>query len=149
MSQAKPPFKASPPPPRKLRPVDFPRGEGKCASCRCRGNSPGLLVGWRGEGGVICGSMPFNNGSSDWTQIQHEDGQWFSAPLLFRQDLPNSYWWLTASFGEFILWSEAIKGSQNSDWPSVNYTTFYRQHLCVNEGSRPQQHKWNSKVVIS
>ncbi len=35
-------------------------------------------------------------------QIQHEDGQWCSAPLLFRQDLPNSYWRLLASFGKFI-----------------------------------------------
>jgi hypothetical protein len=58
-------------------------GEGKCASCRRRCNSPDLLAGWRGEGGVICGSMPFDNGSSGWAQIQHEDEQWCSAPLLF------------------------------------------------------------------
>ena len=55
-----------------------------------------------GEGGVICESKPFDNGSSDWAQIQHEDGQWCSAPLLFLQDLPNSYWQLLASFGEFV-----------------------------------------------
>ncbi len=55
-----------------------------------------------GEGGVICELMPFHNGSSDWAQIQHEDGQWCSTPLLFKQDLPNSYWQLLASFGEFI-----------------------------------------------
>jgi hypothetical protein len=36
-----------------------------------------------GEGGVICGSIPFDKGSSDQAQIQHEDGQWCSAPLLF------------------------------------------------------------------
>jgi hypothetical protein len=42
-----------------------------------------------GEGGVICEPMPFNNGSSDLAQIQHEDGQWCFAPLLFRQDLPK------------------------------------------------------------
>jgi hypothetical protein len=29
----------------------------------------------RGEGGVICETMPFNNGSSDRAQIQHEDRQ--------------------------------------------------------------------------
>jgi hypothetical protein len=29
----------------------------------------------RGEGGVICETMPFNNGSSDQLQIQHEDSQ--------------------------------------------------------------------------
>ncbi len=53
----------------------FPRGEGKCASCRRRGNLPWLLARWRGEGGVICESMPFDNGSSDRAQIQQEDGQ--------------------------------------------------------------------------
>ncbi len=31
-------------------------------------------------------------------------------------------------------------------WSSVDYTAVYRQHLCVNEGSRPQQHTWNSKA---
>jgi hypothetical protein len=45
-----------------------------------------------GEGGVICETMPFDNGSSDRLQIQHEDSQKHSAPLLFRQDLSNSYW---------------------------------------------------------
>jgi hypothetical protein len=29
----------------------------------------------RGEGGVICETMPFDNGSSDRAQIQHEDRQ--------------------------------------------------------------------------
>jgi hypothetical protein len=29
----------------------------------------------RGEGGVICELMPFDNGSSDQAQIQHEDRQ--------------------------------------------------------------------------
>jgi hypothetical protein len=46
--------------------------------------------------------MPFDNGSSDQLQIQNKDSQHYSAPLLFRQDLSNSYWWLMASFGEFI-----------------------------------------------
>ncbi len=82
MSQAKPPFKASPLT-SQVAMADFPRGEGKCESCRRRGNSPDLLAGCRGEGGVICESMPFDNRSSDWAQIQHEDGQWCSAPLLF------------------------------------------------------------------
>jgi hypothetical protein len=58
--------------------------------------------GMEGEGGVICESMPFDKGSSDRAQIQHEGGQWCSAPLLFRQDLTKSYWRLLASFGEFI-----------------------------------------------
>jgi hypothetical protein len=79
--------------------ADFPHGGEKCASCRRRFHSPNLLAGWRGEGGVICESLPFDNGSSDWAQIQHEDVQWCSSPLLFRQDLPNS---LPATFGE--LW---------------------------------------------
>jgi hypothetical protein len=29
----------------------------------------------RGEGGVICETMPFDNGLSDRLQIQHEDSQ--------------------------------------------------------------------------
>jgi hypothetical protein len=29
----------------------------------------------RGEGGVICETMPFDNGSSDRLQIQHKDSQ--------------------------------------------------------------------------
>jgi hypothetical protein len=31
--------------------------------------------------------------------------------------------------------------------PSVDYTTFYSQDLCE-EGSRPQQHTWNSKPLL-
>ncbi len=56
----------------------------------------------RGEGGVICGLISFDNGSLVLRPIQHEGGQWCAAPFLFRQDLPNSYWWPTVSFGEFI-----------------------------------------------
>jgi hypothetical protein len=84
---------------------------------------------------VICESMPFDNGSSDWAQIQHGDGQWCSAPLdKICLTLTGDFWRALASlYSE----SEAIQGSQNGDSPSVDYTTFYRQHLCVNEGSRP------------
>jgi hypothetical protein len=39
------------------------------------------------------------------------------------------------------------KGAGASGQPSVDYTTFYRQHLCE-EGSRPQQHTWNSKALF-
>ncbi len=39
------------------------------------------------------------------------------------------------------------KGAGASGQPSDNYTTFYRQHLCE-EGSRPQQHTWNSKALF-
>ena len=73
MSQAA--IQGFPPTSSQIAMANFPRGEGKCASCRRRGNSPDLLAGWRGEGGVICGSMPFDNGSLDWAQIQHEDGK--------------------------------------------------------------------------
>ncbi len=47
------------------------------------------------------------------------------------------------------LYSKArlYKGARG-DSPSVDYTAFYRQHLCVNEGSRPQQHTWNSKALF-
>jgi hypothetical protein len=47
------------------------------------------------------------------------------------------------------LYSEArlYKGARAVSF-SVDYTTFYRQHLCVNEGSRPQQHTWNIKGFV-
>ncbi len=85
LSQAKPPFIASPPllANRRVARADFPCGEGKCASWRHRGNWPWKLAIWRGEGGVICGLILFDNGSSDWAQIQHEDGQCHSLPFLF------------------------------------------------------------------
>ncbi len=79
MSQAKPPFKASPltpspPPPRKLRQRIFHLVKG---NVRVAGAVVTHQIYSRDgeEGGVICGSMPFDNGSSDWVQIQHEDGQ--------------------------------------------------------------------------
>jgi hypothetical protein len=53
-------------------------------------------------GGVGRGDLRIDNGLSDLRPIQHEGGQRCSAPLLFRQDLPNSYWSPVASFGEFI-----------------------------------------------
>jgi hypothetical protein len=72
------------------------------ASCRRRFHSPDLLARWRGEGGVIviCESMPLDNGSSNRAQIQHEDGLWCSAPLLFGQDcltLTGDFWRALAS----------------------------------------------------
>jgi hypothetical protein len=77
---------------RRVLRADFPRGEAKSAKKRPRGNSPWRLATLRGEGGVICGLIQFDNGSSDRRQIQHEDGQCHSLPFLFRQDLSNSYW---------------------------------------------------------
>ncbi len=94
-----------PPTSSQVATADFACGGEKCASCRRSFHSPDLLARWRGEGGVICESMPFNNRSSDRAQIQHEDRQWCSAPLLFRQNLSNSYWRLLAN--------EAINGSQS------------------------------------
>ncbi len=38
--------------------------------------------------------------------------------LRYLDKISNSYWWLLASFGEFIWWREAIKGSR-SQWPAV------------------------------
>ncbi len=51
----------------------------------------GFTRGGGGEGEVICETVPFVNGSSDQLQTQNEDSQNYSAPLLFRQDLPISY----------------------------------------------------------
>ena len=72
-----------------------------------------------GEGVVIWETVPFDNGSSDRLQTQNQDSQYYSAPLLFRQDSSVSYWWLLASFGEFLWWREAIKGSR-SQWPALS-----------------------------
>ncbi len=36
-----------------------------------------------GEGGVICETVPFVNGSSDQLQTQNQDSQYHSASLLF------------------------------------------------------------------
>jgi hypothetical protein len=44
----------------------------------------------------------FDNRLSDGLQTQNQDSQYYSAAFLFIQDLSNSYWWLMASFGEFI-----------------------------------------------
>jgi hypothetical protein len=40
------------------------------ANCKC-------------EGGMICETVPFDNGSSDRLQTQNQDSQYYSAPLLF------------------------------------------------------------------
>ncbi len=63
---AKPSRHSRLPPPTSSQVVtaDFPRGGEKCAICRRRFYSPNSLTRWRGEGGVICESMPFDNGSS-------------------------------------------------------------------------------------
>ena len=77
------------------------------------------LVGGEGGGRGDLQNVPFNNGSSHQLQTQNQDSQYHSAPLLFKQDLSNSYWWFMASFSEFILWREAIKG-QGSQWPALS-----------------------------
>jgi hypothetical protein len=66
VSQAKPPLIVSPPhllAKRRVLTADFPRGEAKSAKKRRLGNSPWQLATLRGEGGVICGLISFNNGS--------------------------------------------------------------------------------------
>jgi hypothetical protein len=60
------------------------------------------LLGGRGEGGLICETVPFVNRSSDQLQTQNQDSQYYFASLLLRQDLSISYWWLLANFGQFI-----------------------------------------------
>ncbi len=52
------------------------------------------------------------------------------------------------------LYSEAEPINRPQIWQpfSVDYTTFYRQHLCggqcTQEQRRPQQHTWNSKLFV-
>ena len=62
-------------------------------NCKCEIYLQESLVGGK-EGGVICETVPFDNGLSDRLQTQNQDSQHYSAPWLFRQDLSNSYWWL-------------------------------------------------------
>ena len=52
----------------------------------------------------------------------------------------------------YIVRESLYKGAKTSRQPSVDYTLFYRQHLCggqcTQEQSRPQQHMWNSKLFV-
>ena len=114
-------YPRQPPPLREPLPHIFHVLDGKCepqvrdllATCENHSQEG------RGEDGVICKTVPFDNGSSDQLQTQNQDSQYHSAPLLLKQDLSNSYWWFMASFSEFILWREAIKGSR-SQWPALS-----------------------------
>jgi hypothetical protein len=66
-----------PPPPvgqMRVLEADFPRGEAKSAKKKRRGNSPWQVATFRGEGGVICGLISFDNGSIVLHPIQHEGG---------------------------------------------------------------------------
>jgi hypothetical protein len=78
-----------------------------CWMAKCELDVRDLLAGITlgrggGKGGVIFKAVPFVNGSSIQLQTQNQDSQYYIAPSLFRQDLSNSYWWLLASFAEFI-----------------------------------------------
>ncbi len=84
-----------PPPLRELLPHILHVVDGKC-----KPQVWDLLAGGGGRGDLQ--TVPFINGSLDWLQTQNQDSQYYSAPLLFRQDSSVSYWWLLASFGEFI-----------------------------------------------
>ncbi len=108
-----------PPPLREPLPHIFHVLDGKCEQ-QVR-DLLAIITRGRGGGraGVICKTVPFDNRSSDQLQTQNQDSQYHSAPLLFKQDLSNSYWWFMASFSEFILWREAIKG-RRSQWPALS-----------------------------
>jgi hypothetical protein len=102
-----------PPPLRKPLPHIFHVLEGKCEPqvrdllARIPRGRGGGRAGWFAK------TVPFDNGSSDQLQTQNQDSQYHSAPLS------NSYWWFMASFSEFILWREAIKG-RRSQWPALS-----------------------------
>ncbi len=52
----------------------------------------------------------------------------------------------------YIVNESLWKGTKTGRQPSVDYTPFYRQHLCggqcIQEQSRPQQHMWNSRLFV-
>ncbi len=149
MSQAKPPFIASPPSPLpKLRRRIFHmvRENVRVAGAEAtrHGDSPvgGGRAGWSAD---WCHSI-----TKHWIGLKFNMKMDNDVLLLCYLDkicltLTGDLWRALAS-----LYSEdeAISGTQNGDSPSVDYTTFYRQHLCVNEGSQPQQHTWNSKALF-
>ncbi len=58
--------------------------------------------------------------------------------------LTSGFWQASANL---YRGGRLLKGAGASGQPSVDYTAFYRQHLCE-EGSRPQQHTWNSKALF-
>jgi hypothetical protein len=107
-----------PPPLRKPVPHIFHALDGKCEP-QVRDSLARITRGRGGGGRGDCKTVPFDNESSDQLQTQNQDSQYHSAPLLFKQDLSNSYWWFMASFSEFILWREAIKG-RRSQWPALS-----------------------------
>jgi hypothetical protein len=74
-SQAKPPPTPSPPPLRKLQWRIFHVVDSNVRFAGVVFTRGIHSREERGEGGVICETMPFVNGSSDWLQIQHEDRQ--------------------------------------------------------------------------
>jgi hypothetical protein len=55
---------------------------------------------------------------------------------------------------KYGLYSEAEPINRRQIWQpvSVDYASFYRQHLCggqcTQEQSQPQQHTWNSKLFV-
>ncbi len=147
MSQAKPPFIVSPPP------TSRPKS-------KLRGRIFHVVRENVRVGGAVAtrhGDSPLGGGRAGWSADWYHsitDHQFFAQ---FNMKVDNDV--LLLSYLDKIrltftgnLWralaSEAISGTQNGDSPSVDYTTFCRQHLCVNKGSRPQQHMWNSKALF-
>ncbi len=99
----------SPPPLREPLPHIFHVLDGKCGS-RVRESLAGGGGGRAGWSAKWCHSITEHQIDCKFkTKVAN------SILLLcfFCQDLSNSYWWLMASFGEFIQWREAIKGSQS------------------------------------
>jgi hypothetical protein len=111
VSQAKPPFIVSPPPHLsvswQVATADFPRGGGKCASCRRRGNWPWRLAIWRGEGGLI----QFDNGLSDLRPMKMDNDVLLLCYLdKIRLTLTGDLWQALASWyieGEAIQYKGA------------------------------------------
>ncbi len=78
----------------------------------------------------------------------------FLAPSLLQcQSLPISFLHaVKKEIVSYIVERSLCKRRQNRQPFSVDYTTFYRQHLCggqcTQEQSRPQPHTWNSKLFV-
>ncbi len=86
------------------------------------------------------------NNSIFYSQTQNEDSLDHSTPYCIAKMClsPSGALWCPLAF--LYSGAEPIKAGASSQ-PSVDYTTFYSQHLCE-EGSRPHQHTWNSKALL-
>jgi hypothetical protein len=122
---------------------------GKCASAmRGRDFYSRDWCAENGMGGGKHATMPFVNGSTHQLQTQNQDNQYYSSPLLFWQDVPFLF---LGAFGKLrcsYMVKRAYKREPELAASSQSTTLYSTVNTFVIEGSRPQQHTWNSKPLF-